>query len=140
MFFLLALENGDATAAMEQHRLLATKHNSISIQWATALRQIILSISPESEQNAQDAPAVLTDTDVVQFVDVSTKPIVMDSIPSFPSNPIQPPPELIPTPELIPSNVEQSNETSANPSENAVSTNQKESKSKFGRFGRILHI
>lgn len=119
---------------MEQHRLLATKHNSISIQWATALRQIILSISPESEQNAQDAPAVLTETDVVQFVDVSTKPIVMDSIPTFPSNPIQPPPEL------IPSNVEQSSETSANKSENAVNTNQNESKSKFGRFGRILHI
>lgn len=119
---------------MEQHRLLATKHNNISIQWATALRQIILSISPESEQSTQDAPAVLTDTDVVQFVDVSTKPIVMDSIPTFPSNPIQPPPEL------ITSNVEQSSETSTNPSEDAVSTNQKESKSKYGRFGRILHI
>lgn len=114
---------------MEQHRLLVTQHINVSTQWATALRQIILSISPESDLVTQNAPAVLSDTEVVQFVDVSSKPVVSDSIPSLPL--------INPTP----LSVQQNNDNTSNPSENPVqSTNDNTTKSKFGRFGRILHI
>lgn len=41
---------------MEQQRLLATQHVNISTQWATALRQIILSISPHVDEPAQLLP------------------------------------------------------------------------------------
>lgn len=122
---------------MEQHRLLATQHTTMSSQWATALRQIILSISPESENDAETSPPEIPDTEVVQFVDVSSNPIVMDNIPTFPTEPQQQTP-----PELNQSDTQQTNETSSSSSENAnpVNTNQNEPKSRFGRFGRILHI
>lgn len=115
---------------MEQNRLLATQHINVSTQWATALRQLILSISSESETESQDAPATLQHTDVVQFVDVSTKPIVVDSAPFNPQEPTVPNP--VPAPTNSPDSV---------PSESTVqSSGENATKSKFGRFGRILHI
>lgn len=116
---------------MEQHRLLVTQHINVSTQWATALRQIILSVSPESELDAQNAPATLSDTEVVQFVDVSSKPVVLDSIPPLPQEPASP----------SPSPLQQTNENTSNPSEIPILANsENESKSKFGRIGRILHL
>ncbi|XP_055326173.1 uncharacterized protein LOC129580006 [Sitodiplosis mosellana] len=122
---------------MEQHRLLVTQHINVSTQWATALRQIIISISSESQSDDKNAPAVLPDTDVVQFVDVSSKPIVLDSIPPIPQDPL-----LNPGPATLPiSNQQQSNDNHSDSSANVVQENsENEPKSRFGRFGRILHI
>lgn len=129
---------------MEQHRNLVTQHINVSTHWATALRQLILTICPEIESN-QNAPAELPETETVQFVDISTKPIVLDSsVPSFLQAPNQPLPaatsessELAGTPQM-PSN-DPNNEGSSNSNTDTVETNQNASKSK-GRFGRILHI
>lgn len=120
---------------MEQHRLLVTQHINVSTQWATALRQLIISISPESDD--QNAPAVLPDTDVVQFVDVSSKPIVLDSIPGISNDtPLNPGPATIPI-----SNQQQSGENHSDSNANAAQSNgENEPKSRLGRFGRILHI
>lgn len=122
---------------MEQHRLLATQHTTMSSQWATALRQIILSISPESENDAETSAPEIIATEAVQFVDVSSNQIVMDNIPTFPTELQQQTP-----PESNQSNTQQTNEIISSSSENAnpVNTNQNEPKSRFGRFGRILHI
>lgn len=135
--FKLALENTDTAVAMEYHRTLVTQHSNVSTQWATALRQLILSLSPESEQADQNALDVLPETEVVQFVDVSSKPHVMDRVLSFPQEPLNVnanPIAVAPEPS-IPQN-ENLNET-ANSDE---TTDQNASKSKFSRFGRILHI
>lgn len=121
---------------MEQHRLLVTQHINVSTQWATALRQIILSISPES-QSEQSAPAVLSETEVVQFVDMSSKPIVLDSIPTIPVDPM-----INQGPATLPISNHQSVDTNSNSSANLNQSNSEnnEAKSRFGRFGRILHI
>ncbi|XP_031628222.1 steroid receptor RNA activator 1-like [Contarinia nasturtii] len=122
-----ALENKVAVEAMEQHRLLVTQHTNVSTQWAPALRQLILSISPETEADSQNAPAVLPDTDVVQFVDVSAKPTVMDHIPIIPQEPIN----LNPLPAS-------SSDVNLIPSENALQSNCENSPKP--KFGRILHL
>lgn len=135
----LALENKDTAAAMEEHRSLVTQHINVSTQWATALRQLILSLSPESEQVDPNALAVLPETETVQFVDVSTKPHVMDSVLSFPQEPlnVNTNPIAVTQEPIIPQN-EKDNLSASVDSEEA--TNQNASKSKFSRFGRILHI
>lgn len=116
---------------MEQHRLLVTQHINVTTQWATALRQIILSTSSELQSDAENVPTVLSETEVVQFVDVSTKPTVLNSIPSIPQNIIDQGPATLPI----------SNDNDSIPSANIVqSNNETEPKSRFGRFGRILHI
>lgn len=127
---------------MEKHRLLVTQHINVSTQWATALRQLILSKSPESEENSQTVPAVLPDTAAVQFVDVSSKPIVMDNIPTFLATPQTQHPNLIEQPELNQSSTQPTETTNSDQNENSdnVNTNQNEPKSRFGRIGRILHI
>lgn len=131
-----ALECNDIATAMEKHRLLVTQHINVSTQWATALRQIILSISSESESNAQNAPAVLPDTEVVHFVDVSSKPIVLDSNPFVAQESM-----INQGPATLPISNHPSDETNQNSSANVVQSNsENESKSRFGRFGRILHI
>lgn len=134
-----ALENKDTAAAMEQHRLLVTQHINVSTQWATALRQIILSISPESELESQNAPAILPETEIVQFVDISTKPIVLDSVSSLPIEPtIALPMNPLPLPV---SNSEKTLENNSIHSASAPqSSTDNETKSKFGRIGRILHL
>ena len=131
------MDRKDAESAMEQHRLLVTQHINVSTQWATALRQLIISISSESQSDDRNAPAVLPDTDVVQFVDVSSKPIVLDSIPGVSNDSL-----LNPGPATIPiSNQQQSGENHPDPNANdAQSTSENEPKSRLGRFGRILHI
>lgn len=133
-----ALERKETAAAMEQHRLLATQHINVSTQWATALRQIILSISPESDAETRNAPAILPETDVVQFVDISNKPIVLDSVSALPLEPTPPlPVNLMPLPA---SDSEQIVENNPIQSTTAVQSNDNETKSRFGRFGRILHL
>lgn len=143
-FFLIlrvALENKNATSAMEQHRSLVTQHINVSTQWAPALRQLILSISPEIELTAQCTPAEQAETEAVQLMDVSNKPIGMDSLPIFPldstigiTNPLT---------DIQQSNLPQNEIETINTNVNVntdESTNQNAPKSKFGRFGRILHI
>lgn len=123
---------------MEQHRLLVTQHINVTTQWATALRQIILFTSPESQSDAENKPAVLPETEIVQFLDVSSKPNVFDSIPSIPQNPI-----VDQSPATLPISNQQSNDNDSNSSANIVQSNSEtetEPKSRFGRFGRILHI
>lgn len=121
---------------MEEHRFLVTHHINVSTQWATALRQIILSLSPESEVNAENAPAVLLETETVQLVDVGSKPTIMDSAPILLPEPIKPNP-----PVLNESNIPENNNNNSNSNANVDETsNQNTSTSKFGRFGRILHI
>lgn len=123
---------------MEEHRSLVTQHINVSTQWATALRQLILSLSPESDPAAQDAPAVLPDTEVVQFVDVSSKPIVMDSVPSFPQAPIDL--NTNPLPASNEPDVPQNNDENLNASANTQEANNQSGPKSKGRFGRILHI
>lgn len=123
---------------MEEHRSLVTQHINVSTQWATALRQLILSLSPESDPAAQDAPAVLPDTEVVQFVDVSSKPIVMDSVPSFPQAPIDL--NTNPLPASNEPDVPQNNDENLNASANTQEANNQIGPKSKGRFGRILHI
>lgn len=123
---------------MEEHRSLVTQHINVSTQWATALRQLILSLSPESDLAAQDAPAVLPDTEVVQFVDVSSKPIVMDSVPSFPQAPIDL--NTNPLPASNEPDVPQNNDENLNASANTQEANNQSGPKSKGRFGRILHI
>lgn len=131
------MENKDIVAALEQQRKLATQHINVSTQWATAMRQIILSISPESILNDPNAPAVIPETEFVNYGDWSSKPIVMESIPSIPIEP----PNSIP---LAVSN-QQINDNDAMKSTNTeqstnLATNEDVPKSRFGRIGRILHI
>lgn len=125
---------------MEEHRCLVTQHIHLSTQWATALRQLILSLAPESQSNAQNLPAILTDTETVQFVDVSSRPVVLDSVPPFLQEPAN-----INSMNPIPANDEPNVQESVNDNQNSsadcdVATNERASKSKFGRFGRILHL
>lgn len=78
----LALESGDITIAQEQHRILATIYTNFSLQWATALRQIILlSSSTELESENQAEAAILPENEIntVQLMDVSLKPVVLDA-------------------------------------------------------------
>lgn len=141
-FDSLALENQDAAAAMEQHRYLVTHHIHVSTHWATALRQLILTLCPDIESTTQDTPALLPETETVQFVDISTKPVVLDSnVPAFLQGPNQPIPAPISDTPNTSSN-DNEDASSANTTENIepVESNQNTSKSKFGRFGRILHI
>lgn len=130
---------------MEQHRNLVTQHINVSTHWATALRQLILTLCPDIEPATQNTPAQLTDTETVQFVDISTKPVVLDnSVPSFLQGPTQPLPVAIDDTtdsSQMPSNVAtDTNSANANANTNTDEPNQNTSKSKFERFGRILHI
>lgn len=141
----LALENQDAAAAMEQHRYLVTHHNNISTHWATALRQLILTLCPDIASTTQNTPAQLPETETVQFVDISTKPVVLDSnVPSFLQSPNQPIPAPISdtaNPLQTSSNDnDDANSANTNATPEPVESNQNTSKSKYGRFGRILHI
>lgn len=86
LYLFSALESGDITLAQEQHRILATIYTNFSLQWATALRQIILlnsSTELESENQAEAAILPENEMNTVQLMDVSLKPIVLDA-------PIQP--------------------------------------------------
>lgn len=128
---------------MVQHRNLVTQHINVSTHWATALRQLILTLCPGTESNAQNSPAQLPTTEIVQFVDVSTKPVVLDNNPSFLQGPMNQP---------LPLATDESTETQQMPSKDinedgnpnaessTIEPNQNAAKSKFGRFGRILHI
>lgn len=129
---------------MEQHRNLVTHHINVSTHWATALRQLILTLCPDVESTTQDMPAQLPGTETVQFVDISTKPVVMDSnAPPF-LQPIQPLPTPISdatiTSQTSSNENNDANPTNANVNTNTAESNESTSKSKFGRFGRILHI
>lgn len=128
---MLALDKNDANSAKEQHRLLVTHHTNVSAQWATALRQIIHSISTD-ESEPSDEPLVLPDNEinVVQFMDVSSEPVVLDATPFVPINAPSPPSLIEPIPFVTESNVE----TFA-PQESEESV-----KPKSGRFGPILHL
>lgn len=130
------MENRDTEAAMEEHRFLVTHHMNVSTQWATALRQVILSLSSDTELNAENAPAVLSDTEIVQLVDVSSKPIIMDSAPTLLPELIKPDPLPVPNE----SNVLSNNNNSTNSSANADEASNQNTSSRSGRFGRILHI
>lgn len=122
---------------MEQHRNLVTQHNNVSTHWATAIRQLILTLSPETDSD-QNAAAQLPETEIVQFVDISSKPAVLDSsIPSFLQGPT-PISEPCESPQMTSS--DNSNADCSNASTNSNEPNQNASKSKFGRIGRILHI
>lgn len=131
-----ALEKNDVNAAEEEYRFLVTHHINASTQWATALRQIIHSISGiESLSSKNGDPVGLPSNEVntVQFMDVSTKPVGVDSSPlppQVPNIPVSAPvlPINHPTDDVA-SNVE--NEQSNEPSS---------SKSKTSRFGRVLHL
>lgn len=170
---------GDIALAQEQHRILATNYTNFSLQWAAALRQIILLNSPtELQCENQSEAAVLPENELntVQLMDVSLKPIVLDA-----PAPLQPmtsneepsssdtgleslvrndPATLN---ECIPSNEFHTNELSVTPiqlSANPIqiaepiavekttnqpveqnqANNDNSTKSKHGRFGRILHL
>lgn len=76
------MELGDIALAQEQHRILATNYTNFSLQWAAALRQIILLNSPtelqcENQSEAADLPE--NELNTVQLMDVSLKPIVLDA-------------------------------------------------------------
>lgn len=128
---------------MVQHRNLVTQHINVSTHWATALRQLILTLCPETESNAQNSPAQLPATEIVQFVDVSTKPVVLDNNPSFLQGPMnQPLPlatgESTETQQMSSKDINEDGNPNAESS--TIEPNQNAAKSKFGRFGRILHI
>lgn len=130
---------------MEQHRILVTQHINVSTHWATALRQLILTLCPDMESMAdQNTPAQLTETDVVQFVDISTKPVVLDSnVPAFLQQSNQPLPMLSGDPTEQPandSNAADSANSNSSANTDSGEPNANTTKSKFGRFGRILHI
>lgn len=145
MNFVSALENQDAAVAMEQHRNLVTHHINVSTHWATALRQLILTLCPDIESTTQNTPAQLPETETVQFVDISTKPVVFDSnVPSFLQGPNQPLPAAISdttsTSQTSSNDNDDTKSANTNANTEPVESNQNTSKSKFGRFGRILHI
>lgn len=127
------MENNDIVAALEQQRKLATQHINVSTQWATAMRQIILSISPESILNVPNAPAEIPEIEFVNYEDWSSKPIVMECIPSLPIEPQN----SIP---LAVSNQQRNDNNSMTSTNVEQSTNEDVPKSRFGRIGRILHI
>lgn len=145
MNLVLALENQDAAAAMEQHRNLVTHHINVSTHWATALRQLILTLCPDIESTTQNTAAQPPETETVQFVDISTKTVVLDSnVPTFLQGPNQPLPaaisETTSTSQTSSNDIDDANSASTNLNSEPVESNQNTSKSKFGRFGRILHI
>lgn len=121
--------------ANKQHRLIATHHINISTQWATALRQIINSISfgEPTELNDDHEPTLLPNDEInaVQFMNISSKPIVLDPIPSYLPQTLNNPISL-PVEQLTTAEINQNNETHAN--------ELNSSKSKSGRFGPILHL
>lgn len=130
---------------MEQHRTLVTQHINVSTHWATALRQLILTLCPDVESTAENTPAQLPETETVQFVDISTKPVVLDSsVPSFLQGTREPLPvansDTLDAPQTSSNDNNDANLTNANANTDTVEPNQNTSKSKFGRFGRILHI
>lgn len=128
---------------MEQHRNLVTQHINVSTHWATALRQLILTLYPDTESTAQNEPAQLPETEIVQFVDISTKPVVLDSsVPSFLQGPNQPLPISVSTdaPQLLSEDNVDADSVNLNANTDTAEPNPNASKSKFGRFGRILHI
>lgn len=130
------MEKNDVNAAEEEHRFLVTHHINTSMQWATALRQIIHSISGiESSSSNEAEPTVLPNNEVntVQFMDVSTKPIVLDASP-FPS---QVP--IIPVSAPVLPNNNPTDDVASN-LENVQLSESSSSKSKTSRFGRILHL
>lgn len=121
-------------SAKELHRQLIVNHINACNQWGTALRQIILSIDGSfDEQSNQDGTAVLPDNEinVVQFLNVASTAHVIDAASPFAINPIEP----IETLEPIESNNENVNDGSQPSTEQPKANN-----SKFGRFGRIIHI
>lgn len=130
---------------MEQHRNLVTQHSNVSTHWATALRQLILTLCPDTESTVQNEPAQLPETEIVQFVDISTKPVVLDSsVPSFLQGPNHRLPVAISdssdTPQTSLNDNNDADSANSNANTDTVEPNQNTSKSKFGRFGRILHI
>lgn len=128
------MEKNDANAAEEEHRFLVTHHINASTQWATALRQIIHSVSGiESSCSNEADPDVLTSNEAVQFMDISTKPVVLDASPFPPQVPIIP--ESAP---ILPIN-NPTDDVVSN-AENQQSNESSSSKSKTSRFGRILHL
>lgn len=131
------MEQNDVNAAEEVHRFLVTHHINASTQWAAALRQIIHSIAGiESSSSIEADPIVVlpsNELNNVQFLDVSTKPIVPDSSPFPPHVPIIP--ESAPVlPITHPTDETASNVENQKPNESTSS------KSKGSRFGRILHL
>lgn len=129
---------------MEHHRNLVTKHINVSTHWATALRQLILTLCPDIESTAQNTPAQLPETETVQFVDISAKPVILDSsVPSFLQGSNQPLPMAATsdtTDAPPPASNDANNDTNLANTTDTAEPNQNTSKSKFGRFGRILHI
>lgn len=138
---MLALDKNDVHLAEEQHRLLVTHHMNVSTQWATALRQIIHSILADASGSLNNnEPVVLPDNEmnVVQFMDVSAKPVVLDAMasPFF-----QPSVNSLPAPIKSASFVTESTHSDVQTHDTQpIEDNSMKSKSKGGRFGPILHL
>lgn len=119
-------------------------HINACNQWGTALRQIILSLDEtHSGPSNHDGPAVLPENEVsvVQFLNVGSMAHVIEGSAPFAINSIEP----IATLETNASeNVPLPTNDNANNNEDRVLSQSfdepSSSKSKNGRFGRILHI
>lgn len=116
---------------MDQHRILGTTYVSLSMHWATALRQLILMTSPNASEDATipDGGDAAAPANAVQFLDVSSNVAVINA------------------PVLSIQSVHVINQPVASAVNQPVveqraddNCDSKGTSSKFGRFGRILHL
>lgn len=116
------------------------QHINLCTQWGTALRQVILSIElADADQDKQSGPAVLPDNEinVVQFLNVASTPSIIDDPALLPINSNSS--TIVSQPILEPQCADASSVQDKNAAPIEEDT-QNPTKSKFGRFGRILHL
>lgn len=129
LFCIAALDTNDATTAMDKHRILGTTFVSLSMQWATALRQLILinsTNSSELDEGQSNIGGNANNPDAVPFLDVSSNAAVI-SAPVLPIETVHVVNQVGPT---------TANQT---PMERE-NCDLKSSTTKPSRFGRILHL
>lgn len=119
-------------------------HINACNQWGTALRQIILSLDEtHGGPGNHDGPAVLPENEVnvVQFLNVGSMAHVIEGTAPFAINQIEP---ISPLETNASENLPPPTNENANYNEERALTQSNDepssSKSKNGRFGRILHI
>lgn len=115
---------------------MVTLHINECSQWSTALRQLIFfADSNESDQDNQSAPAQLPESEmnIVQLLNVSSMPSVIDANTSFPLDNT-----LIST--TAPAHEPRTDDSAPINPISEEQTSSETNKPKSGRFGRILHL
>lgn len=116
---------------MDKHRILGTTFVSLSMQWATALRHLILinsTNSSEADEGQSISGGFADNLDAVPFLDVSSNAGVLNA-PVLPIDTIQ-----------VVNQADQTTTNQASIEPERENCDLKSSTTKSSRFGRILHL